>query len=179
MRNRDRPIFSSRLKTPARPCMAIVWSRGLFGAPNFPGHATSSGRSGHPDSDTGERNDRRNFAADPKFLLRRDPTIRDWFTTFMSSHHELIVTAAWRRQGRGRLEAWESRHVNPEGKIIELLGPRTAPGVDILSIIRKYHLPLEFPTAVLEEASAIPETVTLHRRSRGSTPTIHRDDRSR
>ncbi len=60
-----------------------------------------------------------------------------------------------------RLEAWESRHVNPEGKIIECLGPRTAPGVDILSIIRKYHLPLEFPKAVLEEASAISETVTL------------------
>src|SRR6266513_516823 len=59
-----------------------------------------------------------------------------------------------------RLEAWESRHVNPEGKIIELLGPRTAPGVDILSIIRKYHLPVEFPHAVLQEASAVPETVT-------------------
>src|SRR6266581_1157204 len=61
-----------------------------------------------------------------------------------------------------RLEAWESRHVNPEGKIIELLGPRAAPGVDILSIVRKYHLPVEFPHAVLEEASAIPETVTAH-----------------
>jgi ribonuclease R len=60
-----------------------------------------------------------------------------------------------------RLEAWESRHVNPEGKIIEWLGPRTAPGVDILSIIRKYHLPFEFPKAILEEASAISETVTL------------------
>ena len=60
-----------------------------------------------------------------------------------------------------RLEAWESRHVNPEGKIIEWLGPRTAPGVDILSIIRKYHLPLEFPKAILEEAAAISETVTL------------------
>src|SRR5437868_9283324 len=61
-----------------------------------------------------------------------------------------------------RLEAWESRHVNPEGKIIELLGPRTAPGVDILSIIRKYHLPVEFSRAVLEETSAIPETVTAY-----------------
>jgi ribonuclease R len=59
------------------------------------------------------------------------------------------------------LEAWESRHVNPEGKIIELLGPRSAPGVDILSIIRKYHLPVEFPKTVLEEASAIPEKVAL------------------
>src|SRR6201997_3412075 len=40
-----------------------------------------------------------------------------------------------------RLEAWESRHVNPEGEIIEVLGPASAPGIDMLSIIRKYHLP--------------------------------------
>src|SRR6266403_3180839 len=44
-----------------------------------------------------------------------------------------------------RLDAWESRHVNPEGEIIEVLGPASTPGVDILSIIRKYHLPTEFP----------------------------------
>jgi ribonuclease R len=58
-----------------------------------------------------------------------------------------------------RLEAWESRHVNPEGDIIEVLGPASAPGVDILSIIRKYHLPTEFPKPVLEETEQIPQTV--------------------
>jgi ribonuclease R len=58
-----------------------------------------------------------------------------------------------------RLETWESRHVNPEGDIIEVLGPSAAPGVDMLSIIRKYHLPTEFPKAVVEEAHRIPETV--------------------
>jgi ribonuclease R len=58
-----------------------------------------------------------------------------------------------------RLEPWESRHVNPEGQIIEILGPSSAPGVDMLSIIRKYHLPTEFPRNVLEEAQKIPETV--------------------
>jgi len=58
-----------------------------------------------------------------------------------------------------RLEAWESRHVNPEGEIVEVLGPSSAPGVDMLSIIRKYHLPIEFPRAVLDEAEQIPETV--------------------
>src|SRR6516162_7927050 len=31
-----------------------------------------------------------------------------------------------------RLDAWESRHVNPEGKIIEVLGAASAPGVDVL-----------------------------------------------
>jgi ribonuclease R len=58
-----------------------------------------------------------------------------------------------------RLERWESRHVNPEGQIVEVLGPSSAPGVDMLSIIRKYHLPTEFPGDVLEEADRIPETV--------------------
>src|SRR6188472_4803953 len=58
-----------------------------------------------------------------------------------------------------RLEAWESRHVNPEGEIIEVLGPASAPGNDMLSIIRKYHLPTKFPTDVLKQAERIPETV--------------------
>ncbi len=58
-----------------------------------------------------------------------------------------------------RLVAWESRHVNPEGEIIEVLGPASAPGVDMLSIIRKYHLPTEFPRDVLEQAERISEKV--------------------
>jgi ribonuclease R len=57
------------------------------------------------------------------------------------------------------LEAWESRHVNPEGEIIEVLGPASAPGIDMLSIIRKYHLPTEFPREVLDHANGISETV--------------------
>ncbi|MDQ3114998.1 MAG: ribonuclease R [Verrucomicrobiota bacterium] len=58
-----------------------------------------------------------------------------------------------------RLEPWESRHVNPEGEIIELLGRATDPGIDMLSIIRKNNLPIDFPEAVLSEADAIPETI--------------------
>jgi ribonuclease R len=58
-----------------------------------------------------------------------------------------------------RLEAWESRHVNPEGEIIEVLGPASAPGIDVLSVIRKYHLPTEFPRAVLDQTQGISETI--------------------
>src|SRR5215468_396819 len=58
-----------------------------------------------------------------------------------------------------RLDDWQSRHVNPEGEIVEVLGPATAPGVDVLSIIRKYHLPTEFPSDVLEQAERVPENV--------------------
>jgi ribonuclease R len=59
-----------------------------------------------------------------------------------------------------RLEPWESRHVNPEGEIVEVLGPASAPGVDMLSIIRKYDLPTEFPRPVIDEANRIPESIS-------------------
>jgi ribonuclease R len=55
-----------------------------------------------------------------------------------------------------RLEPWEHRHLNPEGEIIEVLGPARKPGIDILSVIRKYDLPTAFPDAVLKEADQIP-----------------------
>ncbi len=58
-----------------------------------------------------------------------------------------------------KFEEWENRHVNPEGEIIEVLGPASAPGVDMLSIIRKHHLPTEFPDAVEREAERIPEQI--------------------
>ena len=58
-----------------------------------------------------------------------------------------------------RLEDWQSRHVNPEGEITEVLGRADAPGIDMLSIIRKYDLPTDFPKSVLEEANRIPQSV--------------------
>lgn len=60
------------------------------------------------------------------------------------------------------LDAWPSRHVNPEGHIIEVLGPVGKPGVDMLSIIRKHQLPTDFPPAVLQEAGRVAPEVDPH-----------------
>ncbi len=65
-----------------------------------------------------------------------------------------------------RFEDWESRQVNPEGEIIEVLGRADAPGVDMLSIVRKYQLPMSFPEAVEREADRISETVDAHELAR-------------
>jgi len=59
------------------------------------------------------------------------------------------------------LDSWPSRHVNPEGHIIEVLGPVGKPGVDMLSIIRKHQLPTDFPQAVLQEAGRVSPEVDL------------------
>jgi ribonuclease R len=56
------------------------------------------------------------------------------------------------------LRAWESRHTNPEGEIVEVLGPPDAEGVDMLSVLRHYSLPLHFPKKVLLEAAAFAKT---------------------
>ncbi len=58
-----------------------------------------------------------------------------------------------------KLGEWKSRHVNPEGEIVEVLGPSDKPGVDIESIIRKFDLPTKFPENVLVEVKSFPDTV--------------------
>ena len=60
------------------------------------------------------------------------------------------------------LREWESRHTNPEGEIVEVLGAPDEEGVDMLSVLRQYDLPLHFPKAVLHEAHAIGSTVHPH-----------------
>lgn len=60
------------------------------------------------------------------------------------------------------LREWESRHTNPEGEIIEVLGSPDEEGVDMLSVLRQYNLPLHFPKNVLAEARAIGHEVKPH-----------------
>mgnify|MGYP001071019388 CR=1 FL=1 len=43
----------------------------------------------------------------------------------------------------------------PEGKIIEIIGHVNDPGVDILSIVKGYELPLEFPEKVMNQAQRV------------------------
>ncbi|WP_342481917.1 ribonuclease R [Paenibacillus sp. FSL L8-0340] len=47
-----------------------------------------------------------------------------------------------------------------EGEIIEILGHKDDPGVDILSVIRKHQLPETFPSEVMTEAEQAPDSIT-------------------
>ncbi|MBA4603658.1 ribonuclease R [Thermoactinomyces mirandus] len=58
-----------------------------------------------------------------------------------------------------KLHQITGRH-SAEGEIIEILGHKDDPGVDILSIIRKHGLPEKFPEEVLAEAEKIPDTIS-------------------
>lgn len=48
----------------------------------------------------------------------------------------------------------------PEGNVVEILGHVNDPGVDILSIIREYDLPVDFPEEVYEQIKDLPMEVS-------------------
>ena len=49
---------------------------------------------------------------------------------------------------------------NPEGKVIEILGHITDPGTDVLSIVKGYDLPTEFPEKVMNQAERVPDQIS-------------------
>ncbi len=58
-----------------------------------------------------------------------------------------------------RIETWESRNLNPEGEIIEVLGASGEVRAEMAGVAREFRLPLHFPKEVAREADAIPETI--------------------
>ena len=54
---------------------------------------------------------------------------------------------------------WPEKRRSPEGIVVEVLGKKGDKGLDILTIIKKYGLPEEFPAKVLNFADNIPDTI--------------------
>ncbi len=48
---------------------------------------------------------------------------------------------------------------NPEGKVIEILGHVNDPGVDIMSVVRAYDLPVDFTEEVMRTLNQVPEEI--------------------
>ncbi len=49
--------------------------------------------------------------------------------------------------------------MSAEGEVIEILGHKNDPGIDILSIIHKHGLPGDFPAEAMEQAGNTPDTI--------------------
>lgn len=58
-----------------------------------------------------------------------------------------------------KITEWPEKRRNPSGEIVEILGYPDEPGVDVLSIIKKYELPLDFPEKVKRQVQQIPDEV--------------------
>lgn len=53
----------------------------------------------------------------------------------------------------------DERH-KPEGKVVEILGRMGEPGVDIMSIVKGFDLPVEFGEKVMNQAQRIPDEIS-------------------
>lgn len=58
------------------------------------------------------------------------------------------------------LTSYGKDNKNPEGKIVEILGHRNDPGVDIMSIVKGFDLPMEFSEKVLNQAERVATEVS-------------------
>lgn len=58
-----------------------------------------------------------------------------------------------------KLTTYPEGRKSAEGEVIEILGHKNDPGVDILSVIHKHGLPMEFPAEVLQQAEDTPDTI--------------------
>lgn len=67
------------------------------------------------------------------------------------AHHGQVVSCEIIRQ--------PTRHLPPQGKIIEILGEIDDPGMEIEIAVRKFEVPHEFSEATLNEASKLPSRV--------------------
>jgi ribonuclease R len=58
-----------------------------------------------------------------------------------------------------KLTSYPEGRKSAEGEVITILGHKNDPGVDILSVIHKHGLPMEFPDEVLQQAIDVPDTI--------------------
>jgi len=58
------------------------------------------------------------------------------------------------------IESWSDPHLSPEGKIVEVIGFPEEKGIDILTIIKEFQLPLDFQPQVTRELEKIEPAIT-------------------
>lgn len=59
-----------------------------------------------------------------------------------------------------KLTTYPEGRMSAEGEVIQILGHKNDPGIDILSVIHKHGLPQDFPAEALEQANNTPDTIS-------------------
>lgn len=64
-----------------------------------------------------------------------------------------------------KITKFAEKNKKAEGKIVEVLGNRDEAGIDMLSLVKEYDLPYEFPEPVINEAKKINEPIVLENKN--------------
>lgn len=79
----------------------------------------------------------------------------------VNGHKVVVRITDYGESGKGRGGLHGRERISLTGEVIEILGHIDDLGVDILSIMRAYHLPQSFPSEVMEEVREIPQSLVL------------------
>jgi ribonuclease R len=80
-------------------------------------------------------------------------------------HQDIFIPKAERNGAKTgqvvivEITEWPDKRRNPEGRVVEIIGNKGDRGIDILTIIKKYGLPEEFPAKVETYAENIPNEI--------------------
>jgi ribonuclease R len=58
-----------------------------------------------------------------------------------------------------KIESWGVGHLNPEGRVVEVLGRAGEVSAELKSLIREFKLPLHFPAEVMREVEQLPSSI--------------------
>ena len=58
-----------------------------------------------------------------------------------------------------QIDSWGVGHLNPEGRVMEVLGRAGEVSAELQSVIREFRLPLHFPAEVMKETNELPEVI--------------------
>ena len=73
---------------------------------------------------------------------------REYVNGAMDGHKVVVDITSYGEKGK-----------KPEGKVVEILGHVNDPGVDIMSIVRGFGLPMEFPEKVMNQAARVGDEI--------------------
>jgi len=98
---------------------------------------------------TFEKNKNFGFVIPDNQKFGKDIFIPKEFTMGAVSGHKVVI----------KISDYGDATKNPEGKVVEILGHINDPGVDIMTVVRAYDLPVEFPEEVMRQLNTISEDV--------------------
>ncbi|HUI83541.1 MAG TPA: RNB domain-containing ribonuclease [Candidatus Binatia bacterium] len=130
----------------------MEWPRG--GETTLPRPGQKKARTGHPA-------DEAKVASGRDRVLGREARQREW------SDLENVVVEV-------EITEWPSPAESPRGRVLEILGYEDDFGVDVEIVIRKFHLPHQFPVEALQEAQQFEPVIAAsqlrHRRDYRALP---------
>lgn len=99
---------------------------------------------------TYDKNKKFGFVIPDNSKIAKDIFVRNENSMNAVTGHKVVV----------KIENYGTDNKNPEGRIVEILGHIDDPKTDVLTVLKAYNIPVEFPEEVNKQLGGVPESVS-------------------